>query len=86
VWIVPCSGQVTPVDKLGQLFELTPAEIRLLQHIVDGKSLREAAAGLHISLHTARTQLKTIFRKTGRRTQGQLLTLANRMATIRTNE
>jgi DNA-binding CsgD family transcriptional regulator len=86
VWIVPCSGQVTPVDKLGQLFELTPAEIRLLQHIVDGKSLREAAAGLHISLHTARTQLKTIFRKTGRRSQGQLLTLANRMATIRTNE
>jgi len=84
-WIVPCSSQITPVDKLGQLFELTPAEIRLLRQIVDGKSVRDAAAQLRISLHTARTQLKTIFRKTGRRTQGQLLALANRIAIIRMN-
>jgi DNA-binding CsgD family transcriptional regulator len=86
IWIVPCVDQHTPVDKLGQLFELTPAEIRLLQQLVDGDSSRVAAGKLGVSLNTARTQLKTILRKTGRRTQGQLLALANRMATIRMSE
>ncbi len=86
VWIVPCSPEVAPVKSLGHLFRLTPAEIRLLQRIVDGTRLSDAAAQLHISLNTARTQLKAIFRKTGRRTQGQLLALANRMAVIRAND
>jgi DNA-binding CsgD family transcriptional regulator len=86
VWIVPTAGQPTPVNKLGRLFDLTPAEIRLFQQLVDGESLRDAAETLHISFHTARTQLKTVLRKTGRRTQAQLLALANRMATIQINE
>jgi DNA-binding CsgD family transcriptional regulator len=83
VWIVPCTPEAAPVKNLGQLFQLTPAEIRLLQHLVDGIHLSDAAAQLHISLNTVRTQLKAIFRKTGQRTQGQLLALANRMALIR---
>jgi hypothetical protein len=33
-------------------------------------------------IHTARTQLKSMFRKTGRRSQGQLLMLAARIATL----
>jgi DNA-binding CsgD family transcriptional regulator len=86
VWIVPCSPEVAPVTNLGRLFELTPAEIRLLQRLVDGTRLSDAAAQLHISLNTARAQLKAIFRKTGRHTQGQLLALANRMAMIRAND
>jgi len=86
VWIVPCAPEVAPVKSLGRLFELTPAEIRLLQRLVDGIHLSDAAARLHISLNTARTQLKAIFRKTGRRTQGQLVALANRMAMIRAND
>jgi DNA-binding CsgD family transcriptional regulator len=86
VWIVPCADQHTPVDKLGQLFALTPAEIRLLQRLVNGDSLCAAAGELRVSLNTVRTQLKTILRKTGRRTQGQLLALANRMATIRMSD
>jgi DNA-binding CsgD family transcriptional regulator len=86
VWIVPCSPEVAPVKSLGQLFQLTPAEIRLLQQLVDGIRLSDAAVQLHISLNTIRTQLKAIFRKTGQRTQGQLLALANRMAMIRAND
>jgi len=86
VWIVPCSPEVAPVKSLGQLFQLSPAEIRLLQQLVDGISLTDAAAQLHVSLNTARTQVKAIFRKTGRRTQGQLVALANRMAMIRAND
>jgi DNA-binding CsgD family transcriptional regulator/PAS domain-containing protein len=86
VWIVPCSPDLSPVNNLGKLFQLSPAEVRLLQRLVDGTSLTAAAAQLHVSLHTARTQLKVIFRKTGRRTQAQLLGLAHRMAMIRGND
>lgn len=32
-----------------------PAEIRLLQRLVDGENLRDAAGQLHISFNTART-------------------------------
>jgi DNA-binding CsgD family transcriptional regulator len=71
------------VKSLGQLFELTPAEVRLLEHLVDGVHLSDAATQLGLSVNTVRTQLKAIFRKTGQRTQGQLLALANRMALIR---
>jgi DNA-binding CsgD family transcriptional regulator len=86
VWIVPCSPDTSPVSILGKLFELSPAELRLLQRLVDGTTVTDAAEQLHISLHTARTQLKVIFRKTGRRTQAQLLALAHRMAMIRGND
>jgi DNA-binding CsgD family transcriptional regulator len=86
VWIVPCTPAISPVTNLGKLFQLTPAELRLLQYLVDGIHLSDAAAQLHTSLSTVRTQLKAIFRKTGQRTQGQLLALATRMAVIRSND
>jgi DNA-binding CsgD family transcriptional regulator len=83
VWIVPCAPQVAPVESLGQLFELTPAEMRLLQHLAEGASLNETASVLKLSSSTVRTQLKSIFRKTGQRSQGRLLALAQRIAIIR---
>jgi DNA-binding CsgD family transcriptional regulator len=86
VWIVPCVAEANPVNNLGKLFQLSPAEVRLLQSLVDGYSIADAATRLNISLHTARTQLKVIFRKTGRRTQVQLIALATRMATIRSSD
>jgi len=84
VWLVRCSPPSSPVKGLGQLFKLTSAEIRLLQYLVEGVRLKDAADQLHVSVNTVRTQLKSIFRKTGQRTQGQLLALASRMAMIRT--
>jgi DNA-binding CsgD family transcriptional regulator/PAS domain-containing protein len=83
VWIVPCAPDLSPVSNLGKLFQLSPAEVRLLQRLVEGIGLTDAAEQLHVSVHTVRTQLKVIFRKTGRRTQAQLLGLAHRMAMIR---
>jgi DNA-binding CsgD family transcriptional regulator len=83
VWIVPCVTEAATVKNLGQLFQLTPAEVRLLQRLVDGNRLSDAAAHMHVTLNTVRSQLKSIFRKTGQRTQGQLLALATRMAIIR---
>jgi DNA-binding CsgD family transcriptional regulator len=86
IWIVPCVADSNSVKSLKQLFQLTAAETRLLQLLVNGETVSDAANKLQVSLNTARTQLKAIFRKTGRRTQGQLLALANRMAMIRAHD
>jgi DNA-binding CsgD family transcriptional regulator len=60
-------------EMLGALFGLTPAERRLASLLIQGASLREAAAQLQISLHTARTHLKVIFHKTGTNRQSRLM-------------
>jgi DNA-binding CsgD family transcriptional regulator len=63
---------------LAQLFALTPAEEQLIGFLGQGLSLSEIAARRGSSIHTVRSQIKTIFRKTGQRTQAQLATLAVR--------
>jgi DNA-binding CsgD family transcriptional regulator len=60
-------------EMLGALFGFTPAERRLASLLCQGASLREAAAQLQISLHTARTHLKVIFHKTGTNRQSRLM-------------
>lgn len=52
---------------------LTPAEVRLAQALVEGRSLRDAAAVLSITYGTARERLKQIFQKTGTRRQAELV-------------
>lgn len=86
IWLIPATAASVPIGQLARVFELTRAEERLLQQLVTGAELREVAEKLGISVHTARNQLKSIFRKTGRGTQGQLLALANRMAAVRCRE
>jgi DNA-binding CsgD family transcriptional regulator len=60
-------------DLLHCHFGLTPSEARLALHLVTGETLRSAAAELHISYETARTQLKSIFSKTGTCRQAELV-------------
>ncbi len=54
-------------------FELTPAEGRLCRMLVEGKSLAEVADLTSKSEATVRYQLKQVFRKTGWKRQGQLI-------------
>jgi DNA-binding CsgD family transcriptional regulator len=82
IWLVPMTTSTEAVPLLSRLFELTPAETRLLRAIARGDELRDAAEQLRISVHTARSQLKSIFRKTGRRSQSQLMALLNRVTMI----
>src|SRR5262249_41712931 len=60
-------------------FGLSPAEARLLEHVVCGESVGEAAHALRISTHTARTRLAHIFSKTGASRQADLIALVNRI-------
>ena len=60
-------------DVIASVFSLTPAEARLTQALVCGKSLEQAAFSLGISLHTVRSSLKNIFSKTDTHRQAELV-------------
>lgn len=85
LWIAPTAGDSLAIDPFDGLFDLTPAESRLLRLMVDGCEVRQTAERLGLSHHTVRNQLKAIFRKTGRRTQAHLLSLAARISAVRSD-
>jgi DNA-binding CsgD family transcriptional regulator len=62
-----------PIDRLRYHFGLTPAEAKLVIHLVTGETLRSTAAKLSIRYEAARTPLKNIFRKTGTCRQAELV-------------
>ena len=82
LWLASTRPDPRAVRRIAELFVLTVAEQRLLSRLVQGDALAIAAEALQISVHTARFQLKSIFSKTGRRTQGQLLALVQRLGAI----
>jgi DNA-binding CsgD family transcriptional regulator len=59
--------------EIAELYELTPAEEKLLDLILDGSGLFEAAEQLGVSRNTARTHMKRIYAKTGTRRQAELV-------------
>ncbi|MDB5960695.1 MAG: helix-turn-helix transcriptional regulator [Massilia sp.] len=58
-----------------RLFSLTGAEAQLVVALCAGKTLEDAAADRDISIHTVRSQLKSIFNKTGTHRQVDLMAL-----------
>ena len=59
-----------------KLFDLTPAEGCLVESLVGGHTLAAHAAGRHITVGTARNQLKQVLAKTGASRQSDLVRLA----------
>ena len=64
-----------PHGALKVAFALTPAEARLAIKICSGESLDKLADELTVSRDTARSQLKSIFQKTGVHRQSELVAL-----------
>jgi DNA-binding CsgD family transcriptional regulator len=64
---------VPPADFLEDRFDLTPAEARLVVHLVAGASLRSCAKALGIKYETVRSYLKSAFQKTGTHRQAELV-------------
>ena len=60
---------------LHSLYGLTPAEARLAVELANGRDLDAVSEEFSITKHTARTQLKAIFHKTGCRRQAELVKL-----------
>ncbi|OWJ58689.1 helix-turn-helix transcriptional regulator [Inquilinus limosus] len=67
-------------DILPALFGLSRAEVRLAAALHEGFSLSEIAERLELSRETLRTQLRSVFDKTGTRRQGPLIRLLTDLA------
>jgi DNA-binding CsgD family transcriptional regulator len=59
-------------------FDLTAAEIRLCEELVNNRSLQQVADLFQLSLGTIRQRLKVVFQKTGTHRQSELMSLLNR--------
>ncbi len=67
---------ISDATLLSLVFGLTHAEARLAAAICEGHDLNTAAASFGVSCQTVRSQLKTIFAKTGSRRQAELVARA----------
>jgi DNA-binding CsgD family transcriptional regulator len=65
--------QASQADFLETRFSLTPAQARLVIHLVKGDSLQSSAKALGIKYESARSCLKLVFRKTGTHRQAELV-------------
>jgi DNA-binding CsgD family transcriptional regulator len=71
----PESTPAVTASLVRRLFTLSEAEAELAVALCGGKSVDEVAAERGTSIHTARSQLKSIFGKTGTRRQADLVSL-----------
>jgi len=67
-----------PERRLAELYGLTSAQAKVARALLDGRSLREAADALELSIFTVRAHLARIFEKTGARRQAELVALLSR--------
>jgi len=66
LFLTPITQQRSPGPELLQaLFDLTPAEARITSLLIDGNSVDSISKMQSVSLNTVRTQLKSVFLKTG---------------------
>ncbi|MFX4861103.1 helix-turn-helix transcriptional regulator, partial [Acinetobacter baumannii] len=62
-----------PHDALSELYDLTPAEIRIFELICEGQTRNDISALLGISVATVKSHLLHVFEKTGCRRQVDLV-------------
>ncbi len=76
LYVTPVSQQNPPAAELLQaLFDLTPAEARVAGLIAAGHTIDSITSTLSVTSNTVRTQLKSIFNKTGVSRQAELASL-----------
>ncbi|WP_298964733.1 helix-turn-helix transcriptional regulator [uncultured Methylobacterium sp.] len=79
--LVHVGARAVPDDGLlNMLFNLTPAEARLLQALAGGLRLQSYAESVGVQKSTVRTQLTSIFNKTGTKRQAELLSIVASLA------
>lgn len=64
-----------PLDAIAALFDLTPAETRVLELLGAGRTNAEIAEGLGIAVSTVRTHVLRLFEKTATHRQAELVAL-----------
>ncbi|MCW6511706.1 helix-turn-helix transcriptional regulator [Lichenifustis flavocetrariae] len=71
---------VPPTEVVAALFGLTPAESRVFEHVVAGRTVGETALALGAEIATVKSHLQRIFSKTGVRRQLDLARIAYSLA------
>ncbi len=74
------SCQAPPAEAMAAVYDLSPAEIRVLERLIAGRTPAEIADDLGSALPTVRTHLSNIFAKTGTTGQADLIRLAAALA------
>jgi len=83
VVVTPVGGSHAPSGAmLHGLFDITPAEARVIQGLVNGLTVNQIAAESGLSIATLRTQLRSVFAKTGTTRQAELLQMVGSIASI----
>lgn len=78
-------GPDLPVNLSGlSSFGLTKAETRLVSYLARGESLNQAAKDIGVSENTVRSQIKSVFEKTGANSQPSLVALIHMTSTLAT--
>jgi DNA-binding CsgD family transcriptional regulator len=81
VFVAPAASPPRmPADALALLYDLTPAESRIFELIVDGQVPSDIAVVLGIAPSTVKTHLLRVFEKTGCSRQVELVKLAASMS------
>ena len=76
------SGNATAASLLARIYGLSRAEHRLLLTWADHMSLPAASLALHVSVETVRTQIKSVFAKTGCEGQSELARLVGQLGVL----
>lgn len=63
---------------MGEIYKLSPAELRLAEGLAAGRTIEEHAESAQISINTVKTHLRSLFSKTGTKRQGELIALLSR--------
>ncbi len=71
----PNLQQPISIDNLVSVYNLTPSEAQVAISLANGHSIDDIAESSHHSAHTIRSQLKSVFRKTGVSRQSELIKL-----------
>jgi len=67
------------LDAVAEAFGLTRAETRMLDRLLRGDSIAEAAAAMNVSVTTVKTHRSRLLSKTGTRRQATLISLVHRL-------
>jgi len=74
-YVTEAGSRAYPADLIAALFDLTPAEARLVGALSAGVDLDQAASDCGVTKSTARSYLKQVFVKTGVTRQAELVRL-----------
>ena len=83
IWVLNTEPMLPDEELLAALFRLSRAEARLAIGLLKGLSATECAAQSGVGVATIRSQLHSMFSKTGVRRQAQLVALLSRIPALR---